>query len=67
MSLQNFMSSNSLKDGSGFAETARLVAGENSPKWLEEHLQRWSSCIMLDGSVHAKQLGEAEARARLKS
>jgi hypothetical protein len=65
MSLQAFMSSNS-KDGDGFMETARLVAGESPPSWLAKHLQRWSSSVMLDGNVHAKQFGKAEARARLQ-
>jgi hypothetical protein len=66
MSLQAFMSSNSSKDGDGFMETARLVAGESPPSWLAKHLQRWSSSVMLDGNVHAKQFGKAEARARLQ-
>lgn len=66
MSLQNFISSNASKDGAGFAETARLIAGENPPEWLVKHLQRWSPSVMLDGAVHAKQIGKAEARARLK-
>jgi hypothetical protein len=66
MSLMNFVSSNSSKDGAGFAETARLIAGENPPQWLVHHLQRWSSSVMLDGSVRAKLFGKAEARARLK-
>jgi hypothetical protein len=66
MSLQVFMSSHSSKDGEGFMETARLVAGENPPRWLAKHLQRWSSSVFLDGNVHAKQPGKAEARARLR-
>jgi hypothetical protein len=66
MSLQAFMSSHSSKDGEGFMETARLVAGENPPRRLAKHLQRWSSSVFLDGNVHAKQPGKAEARARLR-
>ena len=66
VSLQNFMSSNVSKDGAGFAETARLIAGKSPPQWLAKHLQRWSSSVMLDGAVHANQIGKAEARARLK-
>jgi hypothetical protein len=66
MSLPVFMSSHSSKDGGGFMETARLIAGENPPRWLAKHLQRWSSSVMLDGNVHAKQLGKAEAQARLQ-
>jgi hypothetical protein len=65
MSLQAFMSSHSSTDGEGFIETARLTAGENPPRWLARHLQRWSSSVFLDGNVHAKQLGRAEARSRL--
>jgi hypothetical protein len=66
MSLQAFMASNSSKNGDGFIEIARLIAGENAPRWLAKHLQRWSSSVMLDGMVHAKQLGKAEARTRLQ-
>jgi hypothetical protein len=66
MSLQAFMSSHSSKDGGGFMETARRIAGENPPRWLAKHLQGWSSSVLLDGNVHAKQFGRAEARARLK-
>jgi hypothetical protein len=66
MSLQNFMSSHSSKNGAGFIETARLIAGENPARWLVKHLRDWSPCIMLDGSVHARQPGKAEARRRLK-
>jgi hypothetical protein len=67
MSLQAFMSSNSSTDGEGFMETARLIAGENPPRWLARHLQRWSSSVFLDGNVHAKQPGRAEATTRLKA
>jgi hypothetical protein len=66
MSLQAFVSSSSSTNGDGFIETARLIAGEDPPRWLAEHLQRWSSSVMLDGMVHAKQPGKAEARARLQ-
>jgi hypothetical protein len=66
MSLQNFMSAHSPKDGDGFIETARLIAGEAAPSWLTEHLQSWSPSVMLDGLVHAMQLGKAEARSRLR-
>jgi hypothetical protein len=66
MSLQAFMSSNLSKHGDGFIEIARLIAGENPPQWLARHLQRWSSSVMLDGNVHAKLPGKAEARTRLK-
>jgi hypothetical protein len=66
MSLQAFMSSNSSTDGEGFMETARLIAGENPPRWLAKHLQRSSASVFLDGNVHAKQLGRAEARSRLQ-
>ncbi|HWX35137.1 MAG TPA: hypothetical protein VNZ53_47915, partial [Steroidobacteraceae bacterium] len=66
MSLENFMSSHSSKNGAGFVETARLIAGENPARWLVKHLRDWSPCIMLDGSVHARQPGKAEARRRLK-
>jgi hypothetical protein len=66
MSLQAFISSHSSKDGEGFMETARLIAGENPPRWLVRHLQHWSPSVFLDGNVHAKQLGRAEARARLQ-
>jgi hypothetical protein len=66
MSLQAFMSSHSSKDGEGFMETARRIAGERPPRWLAKHLQGWSSSVMLDGNVHAKQLGRAEARASSK-
>jgi hypothetical protein len=65
MSLAAFMSANLSKDGNGFVETARRIAGEIPPPWLAKHFQRWSSSVMLDGQVHAKQLGKAEARARL--
>jgi len=61
------MSSNSSNDGEGFLETARLIAGDNPPRWLAKHLQRWSSSVMLDGMVHAKLFGKAEAHARLRS
>ena len=47
-------------------ETARLIAGENPPRWLARHLQHWSPSVFLDGNVQAKQLGRAEARARLQ-
>jgi hypothetical protein len=67
MSLQAFMSSHSSKDGEGFMETARLIAGENPPRWLARHLQRWSSSVFLDGNVHAKQPGRAEVTTRLKA
>jgi len=60
------MSSHLSKDGEGFMEIAKLIAGENPPRWLAKHLQRWSPSVMLDGNVHAKQFGKAEARARLK-
>ena len=66
MSLPAFVSSSSSNNGDGFIETARLIAGENPPRWLAEHLQRWSSSVVLDGMVHAKQPGKAEARARLQ-
>jgi hypothetical protein len=66
VSLQNFISSNASKDGASFAEAARLVAGENPPQWLINHLHRWSSSVFLDGNVHARQLGKAEARNRLR-
>jgi hypothetical protein len=65
MSLQVFMSSNSSKDGEGFMETARLIAGENPPRWLTKHLKRSSASVFLHGNVHAKQLGRAEVRSRL--
>jgi hypothetical protein len=65
MSLQVFMSSNSSKDGEGFMETARLIAGENPPRWLTKHLKRSSASVFVHGNVHAKQLGRAEARSRL--
>jgi hypothetical protein len=67
MSLQAFMASSSSKNGDGFSEIARLIAGEDPPRWLARHLQNWSSSVMLDGMVHARQLGKAEARARLKA
>jgi hypothetical protein len=66
MSLQAFMASHSSKDGEGFIETARLIAGDNPPRWLAKHLQRWSSSVFLDGNVHAKQPGKAEVHARLQ-
>jgi hypothetical protein len=66
MSLENFMSSHSSKNGAGFIETARLIAGENPARWLVKHLRDWSPCVMLDGNVHARQPGKAEARGRLK-
>jgi hypothetical protein len=66
MSLQVFMASNSSTDGDGFMETARLIAGENPPRWLAKHLQRSSPSVFLDGNVHAKQLGRKETRSRLK-
>jgi hypothetical protein len=49
-----------------FTEIARLIAGENATRWLAKHLQRWSSSVFLDGNVHAKQPGKAEARIRLQ-
>jgi hypothetical protein len=66
MSLQTFMSTHSSKEGDGFIETARLIAGDAAPRWLTEHLQGWSPSVMLDGAVHAMQLGRAEARSRLR-
>jgi len=66
MSFQAFMSTHSSKDGDGFIETARLIAGEAAPRWLTKHLQNWSPSVMLDGAVHAMQLGRAEARSRLR-
>jgi hypothetical protein len=66
MSLEAFVASNASKDGGGFVDTARLIAGEDPPRWLAKHLQRWSSSIMLDGNVLATQAGRAEIRARLK-
>ena len=60
------MASHSSKNGDGFIEIARLIAGQNPPRWLAKHFQRWSSSVMLDGMVHAKQLGKAEARTRLQ-
>jgi hypothetical protein len=66
MSLQNFMSTHSSKDGDGFIETARLIAGEAPPRWLMNYLQGWSPSVMVDGVVHAMQLGKAEARSRLR-
>jgi hypothetical protein len=66
MSLPAFQASHSSKDGDGFVKTAEKIAGENPPRWLAKHLQRWSSSVMLDGNVHAKQFGKAEARTRLR-
>jgi hypothetical protein len=67
MSFEAFISSHSSKGRDGFIETARLVAGESPPQWLAKHFQRWSSSVMLNGNVHTKQLGKAEARVRLKA
>jgi hypothetical protein len=61
-----FISSNSSNDGDGFMETARLIAGENPPRWFVKHLQRWSGSVFLDGNVHAKLPGKAEVLARLR-
>jgi hypothetical protein len=66
MSFEAFISSHS-KGSDGFIETARRVAGNNPPQWLAKHFQRWSSSVMLDGNVHTKQFGKAEARVRLKA
>jgi hypothetical protein len=66
MSLEAFVASNASKDGGGFVDTARLIAGEDPPQWLAKHLQRWSSSVMLDGNVHATQASKAEICARLK-
>jgi hypothetical protein len=60
------MSSNSSKLGDSFMETARLIAGEDPPRWLAKHLQDWSSSIILDAAIHARQPDRAEIRARLK-
>ncbi len=59
------MASNSSNHGDGFMKSARLIAGENPPRWLVKHLQRWSYSIMLNGSVHSIQPGRAEVKARL--
>ena len=66
MSFDTFFSSHSSNGNDGFLETARLVAGENPPLWLVKHFRRWSPCVMVDGNVHTKQLGKAEARKRLR-
>jgi hypothetical protein len=66
MSSRAFTSSHLSKDGEGFMETAQKIAGDNPPRWLAKHLQRWSSSIFLDGNVRAKQPGKAEARDRLQ-
>jgi hypothetical protein len=64
--MRAFISSNSSNDGDGFTETARLIAGENPPRWFVKHLQRWSGSVFLDGNVHAKQPGKSEVHARLR-
>jgi hypothetical protein len=66
MSSEAFTSSHFSTNGDGFMKTACLIAGECAPRWLAKHLQRWSSSVMIDGNVHAKQFGKAEARARLQ-
>jgi hypothetical protein len=53
MSLPAFVSANSSEAGNGFIDSARLIAGDNPPRWLMKHLQRWSSGIMLDGAAHS--------------
>ena len=66
MSLDTFMASHASKHGDSFMETARLIAGENPPRWLAKFLQDWSPGIMLDAAVFARQPGRAEMRRRLK-
>ena len=67
MSFEAFISSHSSNGNDSFFETARLVAGEDPPRWLAKHFQLWSSSVMIDGNVFTKQLGKAEARVRLKT
>jgi hypothetical protein len=66
LSLETFMASNASTDGDSFVESARLIAGDNPPRWLVRHLHRWSSSILLDIAVHARQPGRAAVRERLK-
>jgi hypothetical protein len=66
MSMQAYTASHSSKHGDGFMESARLIAGENPPRWLAQHLREWSPSIMIDAAVHARQPRRAEMRARLK-
>jgi hypothetical protein len=67
ISLETFVAAHESKDGSGFVEAARLIAGQNPPRWLAKYLRNWSPSVMLDAAVHMKQPGRAEVIERLKA
>ena len=48
-----------------FHEIARLIAGDDAPAWLGEHLRRWSPSLFLDRQVAAKQPTRSEMKAIL--
>lgn len=48
-----------------FEAIAHLIAGEDAPPWLAEHLKRWIPSIRVDRVVEKRQPGRSEMRNRL--
>jgi hypothetical protein len=51
---------------SGFADVARLIAGDEAPPWLVETLKRWGPSVALNRGVAARQPTRSQMRKSLE-
>lgn len=52
-------------DEEWFSETARLIAGEESPRWLPKLLVYWSRCIRVTVATDGRRLSRKEVVRRI--
>ena len=45
-----------------YEEIARLIAGDDAPAWLADHLRRWGPSVFLDRAVEKRQPSRSEMR-----